>query len=145
MAKFQLLAGKHHAGDTVYNKGDVIESAKPLHKIFRNKFKKRTKADEEDEAEDAAEETTEEGDEAPKKVTLKLGKGKSKDKKDKGEDARGKDVTSKFESAEENNFKVFKKDGKYSVYEEGEATPLKGCAKLAEKAVAPAITKFLEE
>lgn len=37
--RFQVLAGKHHAGNGMtYKQGDVFESIRPLDKLFVNKF-----------------------------------------------------------------------------------------------------------
>jgi len=40
MKHFMLLGGLHKEGDTVFDKGDIVDSNRDLDKIFRHKFRR---------------------------------------------------------------------------------------------------------
>lgn len=104
---FKVRSGFHSDGATVYRKGQVFESDKPLHKMFPNKFdivandvtKKKSK-------------------EAPKK--------KARYNRVEVLEDIGKDVTQKFPDAVNQGLRVYQlEDGEYNVTDERDLyTPL---------------------
>lgn len=107
MAKYEVAKGKHiHEGIT-YTEGDVIESDKPLDRIWQNKFVKVGTKD---------------------KKQLKLLKKKQRKNEDvdtDDEDTLGENVTDQFPAAARVDCLVFKKDGKFVVADADEPdTPI---------------------
>lgn len=126
--KFRLLGGGHNEGGKLFKKGDIVESARNLVKLFENKFerirkgKRKKAAPADDDPDDPEEETP--------PTTPK--------------EARGKDVSADFPLAVEEGFSVFRKGSWFHVFEGDETSPLnpKGIKRTK---VEEFITTYLED
>lgn len=117
MSKFEVLEGKHVQNGRIFQKGDIVESKSDLCATWKNKFCEvntsarssvgkavpNTASPPAQSAVDADE-------------TDKEKKAKGKKVEEESEVIEGTDVTDQFTSAVEQDFKVYKNQGAYFIY-----------------------------
>jgi hypothetical protein len=109
MPRFEVIGGSHEQYGREYKKGDIVESSEDLTKVFRNKFRRV------DDESRMSRGTQTEGplvmDVPPPPPPTKVAPPK----------VEGKDVTSRFEKAVEQDLRVFRvgkgKDAEFFVYD----------------------------
>lgn len=123
--RFEVLAGAHSQDGHVFHKGEIVTSATDLCAQFINKFRRL------DVAEPTVQSVAQEvgmlvGGPGPATAQdsppIVAGQGKATSGEGKPQESQptaptGKDVTAQFEKAAEQDFKVFKRDGKFFVYD----------------------------
>lgn len=161
MAKEKYLLkkkqGKHVEEDVMYGPGDVVESGRPLDKLFPGRFKKlegvQAKKAEASEgvplnepapaAEEvpAAQDEDEDEDEEEEVDEVESSKGDDEDTKALTME-QGEDFTAKFADASKAGFKVFKNADGYTVVDATDVTKVVSKKPLANKA---AVKEFLKD
>jgi len=139
MAKFKVLAGPHVHSGRVYSKGDIIESEHDLAATWRNSFA-RVPDDEEASAgkrQQVIGEVIGGSPNQPTKPEVEKPPAEPAVNEDEGEvetDQSGKsgplgtEVTKNFPKAIEQDFKVFKHESQYLIYNAEDLTkPIDGC------------------
>lgn len=113
MPMYRVAAGKHHHDDGhTYVKGEVFEDAREdLDDKFKNKFEKINST-----TYQVTKKTPDKPAEEDKPKPVEVEEEESDDTPD-DDDPRGKEVTSKFEVAEANDWQVFKNDDGYTAYD----------------------------
>lgn len=152
MPKYQVLEGSHYHDGRLHGKGDVIQTNVDLIAQFPNKFLKvgdstpPTNSPAPLVLGPAGSHGVDESKLPPKDLALTSEKPKPEKKgATKSEAPKGKDVTDKFPDAAEEDFKVFKNEGQYFVYDADDLSQPKNEQGVDKAGVAGVVKKALEK
>jgi hypothetical protein len=131
MAKFKVLAGPHVHSGRVYSKGDIIESEHDLAATWRNSFA-RVPDDEEASAGKRQQVIGEviggSPNQPPAEPAVNEDEGEVETDQSGKSGPLGTEVTKNFPKAIEQDFKVFKHESQYLIYNAEDLTkPIDGC------------------